>query len=135
METSRQEDPDAGDDNRSEGEATTERTTPVDEALEVKLLRSVLSSSSRPKPELSTYDGSLGAENLMDWTSKLDKYFKYEEIEEDKKGKFVVTRLKGHVALWRDNVQVEIRKQGKPFNKSWDMMIAKMKGKFLPKDY
>jgi hypothetical protein len=62
------------------------------------LLRSVLGSSSRPKPELSTYDGSLTDENLIDWISDLDKYFEYEEIDEEKRVKFVVTRLKGHAS-------------------------------------
>jgi len=61
----------------------------------------------------------------------MDKYFEYK----DKKAKFVVTRLKGHVALWWDHVQVERRKKDKPLIKSWDRMVARMKGKFLPKDY
>lgn len=135
METKKQLDPEVGDDNKSEEEATTERETPMDEAPKVKLLRLVLSSSSKPKPKLSTYDGNLVAENLMDWISELDKYFEYKEIEEDKWVKFVVTRLKFHVALWWDNVQAERRKKGIPLIKSWDKMIAKMKGKFLPKDY
>ena len=33
------------------------------------------------------------SENLIDWISELDKYFEYEEIEEEKKVKFDVTRL------------------------------------------
>lgn len=76
----------------------------MDEDLKVKLLKSVLSSSSRPKHELSTYDGNLVAKNLMDWINELDKYFEYDEIEENKWVKFVVTRLKGHAALSWDNV-------------------------------
>ena len=49
--------------------------------------------------------------------------------------KFAVTRLKGHDALWWDNVQDERKKQNKPLIKSWDRMVEKLKGKFLPKDY
>ncbi len=75
METSRQQDLEAGDDNGSEEEGTMERVALVDEALEVKILRLVLSSSSRTKPNLSTYDGNLVTENFMDWISKLEKYF------------------------------------------------------------
>lgn len=71
----------------------------------------------------------------MDWISELDKYFEYEDIKEDKWVKIVVTRLKGHVTLWWDNVQDERTKHEKPLIKSWDRMIVKMKGKFLPKYY
>ena len=99
------------------------------------MLRSVLGSSSRPKPSLSTYDGNLSAEGLIDWIGELDKYFDYEEVEEDKKVKLVITHLKGHTALWWDSVQAKRKKKNKVVIKSWDRMVAKMRGKFLPKDY
>jgi len=44
----------------------------------------------------------------------MDKYFEYEEIKKDKRVKFVVTRLKGHAALWWDNVHAERRMKEKP---------------------
>ena len=71
---------------------------------EFRLLREVLGSSFRPKPELSIYNGSLKDENLIDWTSEMENYFEYEDIDENKKVKFAVTRLKGHATLWWDNV-------------------------------
>ena len=37
------------------------------ESAEMCMLRSMLGSSSRPKPSLSTYDGNLSAEGLTDW--------------------------------------------------------------------
>jgi hypothetical protein len=74
-------------------------------------------------------------ENLIDWISDLDKYFEYDETEEDKKVRCDVTRLKGHASLWWDSVQDERRKVNNPMIKSWDKMVAKMRDKFLPKDY
>lgn len=71
----------------------------------------------------------------MDWISELNEYLKYEEIEEDKQVKFVVTRLKDHVSLWWDNVQAERRKMVKPLIKIWDRMIANIKEKFMPENY
>jgi hypothetical protein len=35
----------------------------------------------------------------------MDKYFDYEDVEEDKKLRHVVTRLKGHATLWWDELQ------------------------------
>jgi hypothetical protein len=43
--------------------------------------------------------------------------------------------LKGHVALWWDELQADRRSKGKKKIKRWDRMIAKMKAKFIPRDY
>jgi hypothetical protein len=34
----------------------------------------------------------------------MDKYFEYEEVDEEKKLKFVVTILRGHENIWWDGV-------------------------------
>jgi hypothetical protein len=87
------------------------------------------------KMDIPVYEGSLDVEDLMDWIRALDTYFDYEEIKEDKKVRHAVTRLKGHAALWWDKLQADKHSKGKPNIKSWDRMIAKMKAKFIPKDY
>jgi hypothetical protein len=46
-----------------------------------------------------------------------------------------VTRLKGHASLWWNSVQAERRKKNKLLIKRRDRMVAKMRAKFLPKDY
>jgi hypothetical protein len=55
--------------------------------------------------DIPAYEGNLDAEELLDWIRALDTYFDYEDIEEDKKVRHVVTRLKGHAALWWDELQ------------------------------
>ena len=135
MELGRHREPDLGDVSDPEEEGNEKEEEPAPESAEMKMLRSVLGSSSRPKPSLSTYDGNLSAEGLTDWIGDLDRYFGHEYVEEDKKMKLDVTRLKGHATLWRDNVQAERKKNSKIVIKSWDRMVAKMRGKFLPKDY
>jgi hypothetical protein len=72
---------------------------------------------------------------LLDWIRALDTYFDYEDIEEDKKVRHAVTKLKGHAALWWDELQADRRSKGKQKIKNWDRMIAKMKAKFIPRDY
>jgi hypothetical protein len=44
-------------------------------------------------------------------------------------------RLKGHATLWWDELQIDRCCKGKQKIKSWDRMIAKMKEKFIPRDY
>jgi hypothetical protein len=67
--------------------------------------------------------------------SALDKYFDYEEIDYEKKVKHAMTRLKGHAALWWDELEADRRRKGKIKIKIWDIMVAKLKDKFIPKDY
>jgi len=104
MEVGRQQDHEARDISELGEEVNEEGATPTEETLEFKLLRSFLDSSSGPKSELSTYDGSLVVENLFDWISELDNCFEYEEMDDEKRVKFVVTSLKGLATLWWDNV-------------------------------
>jgi hypothetical protein len=49
--------------------------------------------------DIPVYEGNLDVEELLDWIRDLDKYLDYEDVEEDKKVKHVVTRLKGHETL------------------------------------
>jgi hypothetical protein len=56
-------------------------------------------------------------------------------VKEDKQVRFVVTRLRGHASLWWDGVQEERILKNKARINSWSRMTAKLKGKFLPKDY
>ena len=104
MELAWQREPDLGDDSESKVEGGDQEEDATPETTEMKLLRSMLGSNSRPKPSLSTYDGNFSAEGLIDWIGELDRYFDYEYIEEEKKVKLDVTRLKGHAALWWDSV-------------------------------
>ena len=71
----------------------------------------------------------------MDWISEMDKYFECEEVNEDHRVRFVVTKLKGHTSLWWDSVQTERKRLNKMPIKTWSRMVAKLKGRFLPKDY
>ena len=63
----------------------------------------------------------------------MDKFFDYDEIDDEKKVKFAVTRLKGHASFWWNGVQTERRNKGNFPIKNWDIMVSKLRGKFLSK--
>jgi hypothetical protein len=107
----------------------------VEDAVEEHLLRVVVKLGAREKIDIPMYEGNLYIEELLDWIQAMDKYFDYEDVKEEKKVRHVVTRLKGHAALWWDELQAERRRKGKKNIKSWDQMVAKLKEKFMPKDY
>ena len=134
MESRNQGNVDDGDVNEPEFESPEEeKHVPI--TPKMRILKSVLGSSSKPRPEISIYQGSLNPEELIDWINDMEKFFDYEEMEEEKKVKFVVTKLKGHATLWWDGVQVERRRLCKQPIKNWNRMVAKLRGKFLPNDY
>ena len=71
----------------------------------------------------------------MDWINALSKYFDFEEIEDKKKVRYVATRMKGHVAIWWDELQIHRERRGKKKINSWDKMLYNIKSQFMPKDY
>jgi len=133
VEAGRRRDPELGD--VSDEEVGAPAGEDDGDTPEVRLLKSVLLSNSKPKPELPTYDGSLSIDVVLDWISEMDKYFECEEISEDRRVKFAATKLKGHATLWWDSVQNERKRLNKPPIKTWARMVAKLKGRFLPRDY
>jgi hypothetical protein len=127
----------AGDLSDSEGEAQAEQQGEVaaEDVANERLIKAIAQMSSKTKMDIPAYEGSLDAEELLDWIRALDTYFDYEDIEEDKKVRHVVTKLKGHATLLWDELQADRCCKGKQKIKSWDRMIAKMKEKFIPRDY
>jgi hypothetical protein len=105
----------AGDLSDSEGEVEAkqqEEVTTKDAANE-RLIKAIAWMSSKTKMDIPAYEGNLDAEKLLDWIRALDTYFDYEDIEEDKKVRHAVTKLKGHAALWWDELQADRRYKGK----------------------
>ena len=90
---------------------------------------------AKAKMDIPVFEGNLDVEEILDWIRALDTYFDYEYVEEDKKFKHAVTSLKGHTALWWDELQADRHCKGKQKIKSWDRMIVKLKAKFIPRDY
>jgi hypothetical protein len=120
----------------SKGDSSGESKEPLWLKVRIRTIlktgRSAQRSLSRQRVRSAS---DLDVEELLDWIRALDTYFDYEDVEEDKKVKHAITRLKGHAALWWDELQADRRCQGKQKIKSWDRMIAKMKEKFIPRDY
>jgi hypothetical protein len=129
---------DAGDINEVESENEARHKgveVAAEDAADKHLFRVVARIGARAKMDIPVYEGNLDVEELLDWIRALDKYFDYEDVEEYKKVKHAVTRLKGHATLWWDELQANRCCKGKPKIKRWDRMVANMKEKFIPKDY
>ena len=126
---------DDGDVSEPEIEAAEEEEA-VQVTPEMRFFQSVLKSTARPRNQLvPVYQGGLNPEELIDWINSMEKFFDYEETEDEKKVKFAITKLKGQAALWWDGVQAERKRLGKQPIKNWSRMVAKLRGKFLPSNY
>jgi len=63
------------------------------------LVRVLRSRKVTTKVEVSNFGGSLKLEELMDWISAMEKYFKWDEMEYVKRVKFYCTNLKGNITI------------------------------------
>jgi hypothetical protein len=137
METTQRQTPDIGDisDAESENEAGAKEEVVSKDAAEECLFKVVPRIGAKEKMDIPMYEGNLDIEELLYWFRVMDKYFDYEDIEEDKKVKHIVTKLKGRTTLWWDELQPDRCCKGKQRIKIWDRMVTKMKSKFIPKDY
>ena len=122
-------------DSEVEEEAGHEEEVTAEDASTERLIKAIARMGAKAKMDIPVYEGNLDAEELLYWIRALDAYFDYEDIKEDKKVRHAVTRLKGHVELWWDELQADRRYKGKQKIKSWDRMIVNMKEKFIPRDY
>jgi hypothetical protein len=127
--------PVAGDLSDAKREEIEVEATTGEDVAEEFLLKVVVKLGAREKIDLPMYEGNLDDKELLDWVRSLDKYFDYEYVDEGKKVRHVVNRLKGHTTLWWDKLQAERRRKDKQKIKNWDRMVAKLKAKFIPKDY
>jgi hypothetical protein len=135
MEAVQRRAPDVVDSNEEKSEEVEVEEAAGEDATEGCLLREVSRIGGRAKIDVPMYEGNLDAEEILDWIRSMDRHFYYEDINEEKKVKQAVTRLKGHATLWWDELQAERRSKGKQRIKSWDRMVAKLKAKFIPKYY
>ena len=114
METMQRRTTSAGDlsDSKREVEAEREKEVAAKDASNEHLIRAIARMGAKTKMDIPAYEGSLDAEELLDWIRALDTYFDYEYIE-DKKVRHDVTKLKGHATLWWDELQENRHSKGK----------------------
>ena len=63
------------------------------------MLKSIFGPDLGSKEEVPIYSGSLDRKELIDWINALNKHFDYAEVKEDKKLRFVITKLSGNASL------------------------------------
>jgi hypothetical protein len=127
--------PDTGGINDEESEEVEVREVAGENVVEERLLRALVRLGAIAKIEVPMYEGNLDVEELLYWVRSMDKYFNYEDVDEEKRERHDFTGLKRHATLWWDELRAERRSKGKHKIKNWNKMVAKLKAKFIPNDY
>ena len=94
-----------------------------------------LSNKGNARVEVSSYDGSLGVEVVIDQIRELERYFEYENVQDPNQVWFAITKLKGYVALWLDMLQKDKVDNRLENIRTWRKMVRKIKEKFFLVDY
>ena len=110
-----------------------EEETPV-ETPDVRMFRSIFGASSGSRDFVPFYSGSLDPKELIDWINAMNKHFDYAEVKEDRQVRFVVTRLRGACILVVGWCARGKNLKNKSRINNWNILIAKLKGKFIPED-
>jgi hypothetical protein len=94
--------PDAGDINDAKSEEVEVEEAVGENVTEECLLREVARLGGRAKIEVPMYEDNLDVEELLYWIRYMDKHYDYEDVDEERKVKQAITRIKGHATLWWD---------------------------------
>ena len=104
MEVVQRRESDAGDVSEVESEEREVEEVAGGDVSEERLLKDVVKLGARENIDIPMYEGNLDAEEMLDSIRSMDKYFDYEEVDEGRKVRHVVMRLKGHATLWWDEL-------------------------------
>jgi hypothetical protein len=104
METTQRRVPDVGDGSEAKIDEVEVEEVVAKDVAEECLLKEAFKLGARENIDIPMYEGNLDTKELFDWIQSMDKYFDYKDVEEEKKVRHVVTRLKGHATLWWDEL-------------------------------
>ena len=94
---------------------------------EERLFRAISKLGKRPKIDVNMFLGNLNLDDSIDWINEIEEYFEYEDIREPNRVKFIKEKIKGHVKIWWQEVQLGRNRRGKEKIMKWDCMVNKIK--------
>ncbi|KAK3023529.1 hypothetical protein RJ639_044795 [Escallonia herrerae] len=85
--------------------------------------------------DVTSFYGSMNVEDFLDWSTKLENFFKFHEIPMEKRVTLVVYKLKGGAQAWWKNLQINRERQGKLPIRDWNRMKQELRSRFMPPDH
>ena len=87
------------------------------------------------KGDLPIFSGKMDVDAIVDWIEALNNHFECENIVEKEKVKISKSKLKGLALTWWNITQGVRVREHKNMITSWEIMCAKVRETYLPKDY
>ena len=72
--------------------------------------------------DIPNFSGDLDIEMFLDWLTKVDRFFEYTKLSEDRKVKFVGYWLKGRALVWWDRLREMRMREGRGPIQTWRRM-------------
>lgn len=94
-----------------------------------------INTQYKMKIDLPSFDERLDVEEFLDWASKVENFFKYADMSDEKKIKLVAFKFQRGASSWWEQVETNPRYYGKPPIRSWPKLLKMMKKRFLPLNY
>jgi hypothetical protein len=85
MEVVQRTTPDVGDITDVESEEVEVEEASRENDVKERLLRTIFKLGAKDKVDIAMYDDNLDAKELLDWIRSMDKYFDYEDVDEEKR--------------------------------------------------
>ena len=87
------------------------------------------------KNDFPEFSGDLNIEEFFQWLFEVERFFKYRDISDEKKVKFVAHKLKKSAWEWWEQFQRMRTRLGKDPMQNWEKMKKYLKRQFLLPDY
>lgn len=85
--------------------------------------------------KVEDFKGNFDDYAFLDWLVSVKHFFKWKELDEDRKVRFITTKLKGMALVWWKKLQANRVKKEKEKISTWTKMKEKLRPKYLPSDY
>lgn len=85
--------------------------------------------------DIPVFNGQMNIDQILDWLSETERFFKCMKVPEFRRVKMVVNKLKGTALEWWNQMDMLRRREHKCPIRSWVKMKAIIRQRFLPADF
>uniref|UniRef100_A0A803MLT1 Retrotransposon gag domain-containing protein n=1 Tax=Chenopodium quinoa TaxID=63459 RepID=A0A803MLT1_CHEQI len=82
---------------------------------------------------LPTFEGDGDPETYLDWERRLDRLFRYKNLDDTKRFHYAFLKLTKYASLWFESFQNQRERDGKAQLTTWTELKQKKKKKFVPR--